>query len=173
MSSTQLDEHQDVVKELEAKFHCRIVNLKEDLDNLQTIHHNLLHVSRQKEAEYNNTVSSLNENIKLLEQDYNELLLIHNQKAEEYNETIASYEDKQRQCDLTIASYVQRELANYQTIDSCKQNVQRLTDALVKQNKSLPTLRQQNKVTSSGYIATGSVWTLFFIPLFLTSDKYY
>ena len=201
MSSSHLDEHHDVFKEREAKFHSSINNLKEDLDHLQIIHHNMLHVSQQKETEYNKKVSRLNEDIKFLEEDYNELLLVHMQKEKEYNQTIASYEEEQRKCDLTVSSYVQRELANNQTIasyeeeqrkcdltvssyvqrelannqtiDDCEQNVQRLTDALDKQNQSMRKLRQQIKVTSSGSIATGSICTLFFMVLFLSSGKSY
>ena len=173
MSSSHLDEHHDVFKEREANFHSRIVNLKEDLDHLQTIHHNLLHISRQKEKEHNNTISHLNEDIKLLQEDYNELLLINKQKEKEYNQTVASYEEERRQCDRTVTSYVQRELANNQTIAVCEQNVQTLTVAMDKQNQSMQKLRQQIKVTSSGSIATGSICTLFFMVLFLASGKCY
>ena len=171
MSSSHLDEHHDVFKEREAKFHSRISNLKEDLDHLQIIHHNLLHISQQRETEYNKTVSRLNEDIKFLEEDYNELLLIHKLKGKEYNQTIASYEEEQRQCNLTVTWYVQRELTNNQTIEDCEQNVHRLTEAMDKQNQSIQKLRQQIKVTSSGSIATGSICKLFFMVLFLSSGK--
>ena len=167
MSTNHLDEHHDIFKERESKFHSRIVNLKEDLDNLLIIHRNLLHASLQKEMEYNITVSRLNQDIKLLEEDYNELLAIHKRKEIEFNKTVALYEEKQRQCNQTISLCVQRELESNITINVCQQNVQSLTETVNKQKQSMQQLRQEIKVASSGSMVTitESIWPLSLLVL--------